>query len=225
MIARFDWQIAPPRSTNRSADQPRLSVQVTGIVLGGLTAVFFLWLLLHYAGLPDWFAGWPGGLTDTLRLLEASGFFTLTLLWLVWGWRLVRERPLPQPAAHVPTLEELYALSPAEFEAYVARLFRSKGYKVKLRGRSGDQGVDLELAKSGGKRAIVQCKRYQNTVGPDIVRELYGTLMHEKVAHAFLVTTADISESARDWAQGKPMTLIDGALLVEVAAMLAPNGI
>ena len=48
------------------------------------------------------------------------------------------------------------------------------------------------------------------------MRELYGTLIHEKVAHAFLVTTADISDAAREWARGKPMTLIDGKMLVQV---------
>ncbi len=221
MIARYDWQIGiPPK---QSTSLSRLSPRVAGGALGGVTAVFFFWLLLHYAIWSDWFAGWPAGLADTLRLLEAAGVITLTLLWLVWGWRLVGERPLPHPPANALALNELYALRPADFEAYVARLFRSKGYKVTLRGRSGDRGVDLELAKSGGKRAIVQCKRYQKTVGPDVVRELYGTLMHEKVAHAFLVTTADISDSAREWARGKPMTLIDGALLVEIATALAHN--
>ena len=61
--------------------------------------------------------------------------------------------------------------------------FRQKGYKVSLRGRSGDLGVDLVLMRPGGKQAIVQCKRYRNTIGPDIVRELYGTLIHEGVSH------------------------------------------
>mgnify|MGYP001279912901 CR=1 FL=1 len=225
MIARFDWQIGPRSSTTaRLAAQPRLSPRLTGLVLGGLTAVFLFWLLLHYALWSTWFAAWPGILGDTLRLLEAAGIVTLTLLWLVWGWRLVQERPSASIVTTAPTIDELYALSPADFEKYVAQLFRRKGYKVKLRGRSGDHGVDLELIRPGGKRAIVQCKRYQHTIGPDIVRELYGTLVHEKVAHAFLVTTADISDAAREWALGKPMTLVDGALLVEVAASLAQAG-
>ena len=115
-------------------------------------------------------------------------------------------------------------MNPGDFEKYVAQLFRQKGYRVKLRGSKGDLGVDLELTKPGGKRAIVQCKRYHNTVGPKIVRELYGTLIHEQVAHAFLVTTADISDAARQWAQSKPITFIDGETLVKIAAALAKNG-
>jgi restriction system protein len=103
----------------------------------------------------------------------------------------------------------------------VAAIFRRKGYQVRLTGGSGDHGVDLELHDlRSSRRAIVQCKRYQNTVGEELVRELYGTLLHELAYHAFLVTTADISDAAREWAQGKPITLIDGAALVEIDAAL-----
>ena len=74
-------------------------------------------------------------------------------------------------------------------------------------------GVDLALTRADGRRAVVQCKRYRHQVGPDIVRELFGTMVHERAFHGFLVTTADISEAARQWAADKPMTLIDGAAL------------
>jgi restriction endonuclease Mrr len=56
------------------------------------------------------------------------------------------------------------------------------------------------------------------------VRELLGTMIHEQVHHAFLVTTADISPAAREWAQTKPMTLIDGQTLVALAEALNENG-
>jgi restriction system protein len=95
-----------------------------------------------------------------------------------------------------------------------------KGTKCHCAVGSGDLGVDLVITSTGGKRAIAQCKRYRSTIGPDIVRELYGTLMHEGVSHAFLVTTAEISDAAREWARGKPMTLIDGPTLVQIATSL-----
>jgi hypothetical protein len=196
-------------------------VRRLSVWLGSLTAVFLAWMFFHYAVVPVWFANWPPLLADTLRLLEAAGIVTVVLLWVVWGWQYVQEeRPFLPPAPGPLPISALYALSPGEFEQYVASLFSQKGYKVRLRGRSGDHGVDLELMQANGKRAIVQCKRYQRAIGPDVVRELYGTLIHERVAHAFLVTTADISDAARQWAQGKPITLIDGALLVQVAAAI-----
>jgi hypothetical protein len=39
----------------------------------------------------------------------------------------------------------------------------------------------------------------------------------------FLVTTADISASAEAWAKGKPITLIDGPTLVDIAGSLEKN--
>ena len=60
-------------------------------------------------------------------------------------------------------------------------------------------------------------------IDPKIVRELYGTLVHERAAHAFLVTTAVISDAAREWASNKPMTLIDGKTLAQIAAVLIPD--
>ena len=58
-------------------------------------------------------------------------------------------------------------------------------------------------------------------MGEKIVRDLYGTLMHEGAFHAFLVTTAEISDAAEKWARGKPITLIDGPTLVHIANSLA----
>ena len=87
-----------------------------------------------------------------------------------------------------------------------------------MRGRSGDLGVDLALTQDNGRRAIVQCKRYRHPIGPDIVRELFGTMLHERALHGFLVTTAEISDAARTWAADKPITLIDGRTLAELSA-------
>jgi hypothetical protein len=216
MIARAEWRFRQIT--------PRLQTKTTGrllrnsqLLVAGLTAVFLFWLVYRWIGHPAWLARLPQLLAELLRLAEWSWFITLGFLWGVIWWR--RQQP-EKPSVAVLTGDELYALSPADFERYVAALFRRKGYRVQLRGRSGDRGVDLMLHQRNGKRAIVQCKRYRNTIGPKIVRELYGTLIHERVAHAFLVTTADISESAREWSQGKPMTLIDGEALVQIAAVL-----
>lgn len=187
------------------------------LVVGGLTAVFLTWLFIHWIVQPAWLAVLPPILIELIALTEFAGMVALTIVWAVIAWQVRSDRPVITP---ILSGDDLINLTPAEFEQYVARLFRSRGYKVKLRGRSGDLGVDLELRNGNGRRAIVQCKRYRSTVGPNIVRELYGTLVHERVAHGFLVTTSDISDAAREWARGKPLTLIDGDDLVEVATAL-----
>ena len=207
------WQAARPGRPSRAF--------LTGLLLIILATLWWLgWLAYHWLSRPGWLSSLSPLLQELILLVELAGLATLLLLWGGLGWRWwVRTR---RPARPVATLDvaDLYALSPKAFESYVAGLFRQKGYRVALRGRSGDHGVDLELTDKRGRRAIVQCKRYQSTVGEEITRELYGTLIHERAAHAFLVTTAEISDAARAWAEGKPLTLIDGATLVAIARVL-----
>lgn len=195
------------------------------LIIGLLTAWFLGWLLLRWGFQPQWFDLLPGAVTEVVTLVETAGAFTLSFVWAGLGWRYWLRSRQQNTADQlqetvVLTVDKLQSLSPSGFERYVAGLFRQKGYTVVMRGSSGDLGVDLELTGPHGRRAIVQCKRYQHTIGAEIVRELYGTLMHEGVMWGFLVTTADISDAAREWAAGKPLTLIDGTTLVEVAKAL-----
>jgi restriction system protein len=216
MVVRTEWRFGQQSPQFKTQPRPAVALHSRWII-GLLTAVYFFWLLIRAVSQPAWLTQLPGVAAEFVRLVEVGWLATLIVLWgLVW-WQGRQEsvRPL------LPlTLDQLYNLQPAEFEQYVAQLFRQKKFKVTVRGRSGDLGVDLVIIRPGGKRAIVQCKRYRNTIGPEIVRELYGTLIHEGVSHAFLITTADISDSARTWAQGKPMTLIDGPTLVAIACSL-----
>lgn len=191
--------------------------RLTGLtwLLSVLTFLFVLWVVWRYGLAADALGRSPGWLLDLLGLLTASGMLTLLALWGLVGWqRYLLSRNGTQPSMSV---EQLYALSPRAFEQYVASLFERRGYTVEVRGRSGDLGVDLALRRIDGRLAIVQCKRYRHTVGPDVVRELFGTMVHERAAHGFLVTTADISDGARAWAADKPITLIDGRSLAALS--------
>ena len=217
MIARFDGRIrqSAPRLQRRQTQMSQPSRKV----VGWLTAVFLLWISYRAIFTPVWLTQLPSVWSELINLIEIGWVATLICLWFLI-WRQGSFRTHIPAQVEVLDIDELYALSPTEFEAYVARLFRRKGFRVEIRGGSGDHGVDLVVTNRQRRKAIVQCKRYRNQIGPDIVRELYGTLMHERVAHAFLVTTASISQSAQEWARGKPMTLIDGDELVHLAALL-----
>lgn len=188
------------------------------LVLAVLTVTYFAWLAYRLFMNPVWPDVFPL-VSELINLGEAATAFTLTFLWFGLWFRNRRQDAKLTPVKQM-SVERLYQLSPTDFEKYVATLFRQKGYKVALRGGTGDHGVDLELVGLDGRRAIVQCKRYQNTVGEDVVRELYGTLIHERAMRGFLVTTAEISNSAEAWAKGKPITLIDGPTLVKIAGSL-----
>ncbi len=182
-----------------------------------ITIWFVLWIVYRLRVQPAWLHSLPALLLELITLTELAIAATLLLVWI--GVAFGQESRESQPAPEI-SVASLYALSPAAFERYVAGLFRQKGYHVNVRGGSGDHGVDLEVVSKSGKRAVVQCKRYQGKIGEELVRELYGTMIHEQVAHAFLVTTADITPAARQWAQAKPITLIDGETLVSIARVL-----
>lgn len=189
------------------------------LILAMLTIGYIFWLGFRWVAQPALFVTLPLLLIELLDLIEMATALTLFLLWAGLVWRHFRRSAKQRSQAH--NLAQLYELSPTDFERYVATLFRQKGYRVVLRGKSGDHGVDLELFGEGHKRGIVQCKRYRDTVGEKIVRDLYGTLLHERASRAFLVTTAEISTAARRWAKGKPITLIDGQTLEEIGFALA----
>jgi restriction system protein len=137
----------------------------------------------------------------------------------VGWWRILRRwRAGRRGAWPALSLEQVRALTPGDFEAYVAqRIFARQGYSVENTPDVKDGGVDILVADAHGRRAVVQCKRYRGTVGEVVVRDLYGTMIHNDALMAYLVTTGSISEAARRWAAGKPIGLIDGPRLVELS--------
>jgi restriction system protein len=64
-------------------------------------------------------------------------------------------------------------MSGAQFEIFVADLFRAMGWRATVMGRSGDQGVDV-IVDHGGERVAVQCKNNKRRVGNKPVREVYA---------------------------------------------------
>ena len=118
--------------------------------------------------------------------------------------------------------ENLLKSSPIEFEEIVGKCFRMMGYFVEHTPKSHDEGIDLKITKNG-KLAVVQCKRYNGSVGQPILRDLYGSMMHNRANEAYLVTTGKMTQAAKTWATGKPITLIAGTDLVEWIQSLVEN--
>jgi restriction system protein len=104
-----------------------------------------------------------------------------------------------------------------EFEHLVREVFEnefsSEGTEIRVTQASRDGGVDAVVFDPhpirGGK-IVIQAKRYTNTVDVSSVRDLYGTVMNEGASKGILVTTSQFGPDARKFAQGKPITLIDG---------------
>ncbi len=107
------------------------------------------------------------------------------------------------------TVQQLYSMTPGEFEQYVADLFSLGGHQAQVVGRSGDQGVDVLLEVEGRKIAI-QTKLYSGTVGNDAVSQVYAGKALYGADEAWVIATSHFSASAKQLAQATGVRLIDG---------------
>jgi restriction system protein len=111
----------------------------------------------------------------------------------------------------------LMDLSPTEFEALIQNLFTKMGLEARQTRASRDGGVDCvayDPRPIFGGKVVIQAKRYKNTVGVSAVRDLFGTLQNEGASKGILVTTSGYGKASFDFAQNKPIELIDGANLL-----------
>ena len=185
-------------------DRMRRGLSVTWTIL------FLFWLVTLFAENPT-----PSLVPEPWNTGVFLGGFALLV-----GWQISRLSPVPgRLRARIDlhrarAIQDLKELDPYAFELLVSETYRAYGFQARHVGRSGDHGVDVELKAPNGDLWVVQCKRYRDTVGESTLRDLYGTMMSEQADHAALVTTADITQPARAWAQGKPIDLIDGPELL-----------
>jgi restriction system protein len=208
-MAQRTYDFRPPVWRPRA----HLRTQTGALLLGSGVWVFLcaalVWQIIHSAF--TW-----NTLLVIVMLLCMAWTAGMTVAWqrMIGRWRRSSQAKL-WPAL---SLEQARSLSPSDFEGYVAyRLFTRQGYAVENLPSVKDGGIDLIVTDRAGRRAIVQCKRYRGTVGEATVRDLFGTMIHDGASMGFLVTTGNISAAARRWAEGKPLILIDGTRLVELA--------
>lgn len=117
----------------------------------------------------------------------------------------------------------LAAMDWEDFEHLIRELFEKEfskpGCEVRVTQASRDGGVDSVVLDSDpihGGKTVIQAKRYTNTVGVAAVRELFGTVLNEGAMKGILVTTADYGPDAYEFAQGKPLVLLNGANLLHL---------
>jgi restriction system protein len=113
----------------------------------------------------------------------------------------------------------LLSIDPVEFEHLIANLLVRMGLETQLTKASHDGGVDivaLDKRPILGGKIVIQAKRYKRTVPVSCVRDLYGAMQHEGASKAILVTTSKLGADAWQFAEGKPLQLIEGQQLLEL---------
>jgi restriction system protein len=128
--------------------------------------------------------------------------------------RFVEESDVLTTLDQRPNLMEL---TPGEFESLITNLFEKMGLETRMTQPSRDGGVDCvawDQRPIFGGKVVIQAKRYKNTVGVSAVRDLFGTLQNEGGSKGILVTTSGYGKSAFEFANGKPIELLDGGNLL-----------
>jgi restriction system protein len=113
----------------------------------------------------------------------------------------------------------LLDLTPKEFESFVQNLFTNMGYETDQFRASGDGGIDCMAYKRdpvAPMKIAVQAKLYTKTVSPTHVRDLYGTMQHEGATLGIMITTSGYGPGSVEFANGKPLHLIDGTGLMSI---------
>lgn len=97
------------------------------------------------------------------------------------------------------------------------KIFATEGATVSVTQASRDQGVDAVIIDPDpirGGKIVIQAKRYVNTVDVSAVRDLWGVVSHEGAMKGLLVTTSNFGPDSYSFANGKPLTLINGGELL-----------
>lgn len=156
-------------------------------------------------------------------LRQVSWLFSFAFL-LAAGFSFIKSLSRRKLLDGQTGIDSIRQMTWQDFERLVGEVFRRQGYHVEEQGGAGpDGGIDLVLHKAG-RKSIVQCKRWRSVqVGVSPVRELYGVMTAEKADSCIFVSSGTYTEDARDFANGKPIQLIEGDRLASLIREVQSN--
>lgn len=113
----------------------------------------------------------------------------------------------------VPSLDELRALTPYQFETLVAGMFRRLGYDVKQTPASNDRGRD-GIIRKGEAVLLFECKRYKEggSSGRPDLQKFHSAIVTDNADGGYFITTGAFSREARAFAdqlKERKITLVD----------------
>lgn len=89
-----------------------------------------------------------------------------------------------------------------ELENAVANMFKRRGFKSLVTPGSGDGGIDVIVENFENQNLYIQCKGWNNKAGPQIVRELVGSLnvIKDSKAQGVVFCSKGFTQGAIDYA-------------------------
>jgi Holliday junction resolvase len=87
-----------------------------------------------------------------------------------------------------------------QYELNVKKWLASNGFEVEhlAANKNGDGGVDIQAHRKK-EHLLIQCKYWQSKIGPNVVREMIGTLQtFPKGSHGVIITSSELTEGAKN---------------------------
>jgi len=159
-------------------------------------------------------------LTDKTKFYIYIAIIFLVAIIIIWVFLKIKKNKFNKVYSWHSSkdlLKKIQAMSPNEFEYYIADMYLRLGYKTEQVGGSYDGGIDVIATKNNIKHYI-QCKKYiTSKVGVSEVRDFYGA-MAGKLSNGkgIFITTNIFTTEAENFAEDKPIELIDGDSLLKL---------
>lgn len=116
----------------------------------------------------------------------------------------------------IRTADDIRGLSLPQFGSYVNTLFKKKGFAFKdYRFIDKDKHLDLWLEHEG-ERWHLRCT-VADKVGTGTIESLLQDMKREGIRKGVVLTSTEFNPTAVKAAKGRPLVLIDGATLYEIA--------
>ncbi len=87
-------------------------------------------------------------------------------------------------------------------EKAISEMFSRRGFKSSVTASSGDGGIDVIVENFEGRNLYIQCKGWKGKVGPQVIRELVGSLsvLKDSQAKGIVYSSNNYTQGAIDYA-------------------------
>jgi restriction system protein len=108
-----------------------------------------------------------------------------------------------------------------KFGPLISEAYRRQGFGVE---EARSSAFDFKLRRNG-RVTLVQCRRWKvNQLGVGPVRELYEAMEKQEAFSCVCIAAGEFTSGAREFAAGKPISLVNGTALAQLAGPVERTG-
>jgi len=115
----------------------------------------------------------------------------------------------------ITSIEEVNELSGIQFEKFIEKIFKDKGYKTTLTKASYDAGIDI-VAEKGTEAIGIQAKKRSKSVNRYAVFDAHYGLKRYNCTKACVATNSVLTEQARNFALENNVDIMDKFVILSI---------